>query len=172
MIFQSTRLAVGIFSLIFIILLAAIVFGIYDIRSKNQETSILLNDARQVTEVGGLTQSIKTIRASLSEDSLALDELAFTSEKLVPFIESIEEKGESLKLDTSITSVEKKEGADPADPGLINLVVETTGSWASNSAFLHAIESLPYRVMIKESTLSRNQDAWHLRVLFSIHSFD
>ncbi|PIQ66541.1 MAG: hypothetical protein COV96_00830 [Candidatus Zambryskibacteria bacterium CG11_big_fil_rev_8_21_14_0_20_42_18] len=171
MIFKNSKVIIGFFSLAFLILLAVIVFGISDIRSKNQETSILLNEARQVTEAGGLTQSIKTIQANSREEITALDELVFTNDKLVSLIESIEEKGKVLKLNTKIASVERKESAT-SDPDLIRMVVEAGGSWSATSAFLHALESLPYRVMIEESILSQAEDSWRLRIVFSIHSFD
>ncbi len=172
MIFKNSQFIIVMFSLVFLVLLSVIVFGIYDIRSKNQETSLLINEARQVTEVGGLTQSIKTIQANSRKDIIAFDELVFTNDKLVSLIESIEEKGRGLKLDTSIVSVERKEGESPSEPDLIRMVVEAEGSWSSASAFLHALESLPYRVMIDESRLIQNQEGWHLKVAFSIHSFD
>jgi len=171
MIFKNSKVIIGFFSLVFLILLAVIIFGVSDIRSKNQETSILLNEARQVTEAGGITQSIKMIQANSREEITALDELVFTNDKLVSLIESIEEKGKVLKLDTKIASVERKESAT-ADPDLIRMVVEAGGSWSATSAFLHALESLPYRVMIDESSLLRTPEDWRLRVTFSIHSFD
>lgn len=171
MIFKNSKVIIGFFSLVFLILLAVIVFGIYDIKSKNQETSILLSEARQITEAGGLTQSIKTIQASSREELALLDELVFTNNKIVSLIESIERKGEGLKLDTKIASVERRESGT-SDPDLIRMVVEAEGSWPSTSAFLYALESLPYRVMIDESILSQAEDSWHLRIVFSIHSFD
>ena len=66
----------------------------------------------------------------------------------------------------------KKEKKMPVEPDIIRIVIEAQGSWAPTLSFLHAIESLPHRVMIDESSLSKVEDDWRLRTTLSLHSFD
>lgn len=159
-------------SLISLIFLSALVFGIYDIKTKNKKTSLLLSEADRTSETGELAQSIKTIKTNAGEDLTTFDEIVFTNEKLVPLIENIESTGRSLGLETKIVSVGKIEDKKTLEPNIIRIVLETQGAWAETLAFLRAVESLPHRVMIDDSSLSEVDVNWRLRITLAIHSFD
>lgn len=159
--------------LVFAVLLATLVFGLYDMRTKNAGISRVINEADQAAETERLIQSIKELQASNSEDLEAFETIVFTSDKLVPLIESIEEAGDKLGLETKIASVSEIEDKKSAEPRLIRIVIEASeGSWGSTLSFLRAVENLPHRIMVEESNLSKEGDSWHLRMTISIHTFD
>ena len=155
------------------ILLAALVFGLYDIKTKNIEISRVINEVDQAAETEGLIQSIKEIQNSASEDLEIFETIVFTSDKLVPLIEAIEEAGNKLGLETKIASVSEIEDKKSDEPKLIRMVIETSGgSWAATLSFLRAVENLPHRVMVEETNLSKEGESWRLRMTISIHAFD
>lgn len=172
MITKRSRIFVATLSLVSLVLLSALVFGIYDIKTKNKKISLLLSEADRTSETGKLAQSIKTIKTNAGEDLTTFDEIVFTNEKLVPLIENIESTGRSFKLETKIVSVGKIEDKNAVEPDLIRIVLETQGAWAETFVFLRAIESLPQRVMIDDSSLSEVDVNWRLRMTLAIHSFD
>lgn len=172
MILKNSKFLIGLLSSILVVLLALIVFGVYDIKTKNEKTSLLLNETNLATEVGGRAQYIRTIQNNFSEDLTAFEEIVFVNDKLVPLIESIEGKGRSLGLDTETVSVERRENEESSELDLIRIVIEAEGSWSGTTSFLGAIESLPYRISIDESTLVKLENNWRLRMILFIYSFD
>ena len=172
MITKSSKPFLVTLSLISLVFLLVLVFGIYDIKAKNKKILELLSEADSASETGELAQSIKTTQTNAGGDLDAFDKLVLTSGKLVPLIESIETAGRGLGLETKIVSVGKIEDKKQGEPSLIRLVLETQGAWAQTLAFLRAIENLPYRVMIDESSLLEVDVNWRLRITLALHSFD
>src|SRR3989344_2641057 len=108
MIYKSPKLLlILILSIIFVAPAATFVFGVYEVLSKNKETSKLLNQANHDTEVEALVQSIKLAQNSATADIKAFDDLVFSSDKLVILIENIEGAGRAFGLDINISSVGK-----------------------------------------------------------------
>ena len=159
-------------SLISVVLLAALTLGVYYVRAQNQETSEMLNIVDQATEVETLTQSIRMIQNSSAEDITALDGFVLSSEKLVSLIEEIEGVGRAVGVDVDILSVEKVENKKTNEQSTIRLSMETHDTWASTLAFIRAMESLPHRVMVEGSTLSREETDWRSRLVLSLYLFD
>jgi Tfp pilus assembly protein PilO len=173
-------------SLLSIVFLAVLILEIYNIQLKNREASELFNLADNNAKMAVLTQSIRMVQTNSAEDIAAFDKLTLSDANLVSLIENIEATGHVLGLNTNIVSVEKIEDKKSAEPDLIRLAIETQGSWAPTLSFLRAIESLPHRVMINESNLSRNEAgpasprqggagdgvSWHLKIILSLYSFN
>lgn len=172
MILRNSKLILMTLSLLLLIIIATIIFAVYDIRAKNKETSILLNEADHVSEVRNLFQSIRTAQNNAKEDLADFNNLLLSSDYLISLIEDIERAGRTLGLETSIISVGKVEAKESPQSDMINIVMETQGSWAPTLSFLRTIESLPYRVMISESGLSKVDSSWRLRVILSLYLFD
>jgi Tfp pilus assembly protein PilO len=166
---NDTRIKLTIVMLLALTLLGVLVFALYDIRNKNNETATLLQliDGEAESEV--FAQSVRIIRKNNEVALSALDDLTLSSSKLVFLIEGIESTGRGLGLVTSISSVDEvKEG----DANRIKIRVESLGSWASVFTFLRAIESLPHRVIIDDVSLTKESEAWRLSVLFSLYTFE
>lgn len=172
MIFRNSKLLLTIFSLVSLALLAVLILSVYSIRIKNRETSELLNLIDNAAEMEMLTRSIKAIQYDAREDIKAFGDFVLSSDKLVPLIESIEGAGRTLGLDTKIISVGKIEDKKLIESDMIRIVMETQGPWAPTLSFLRAVESLPNRVMIEESSFSRGETVWRSKIVLSLYSFD
>lgn len=172
MIFRNSKLPLTILSLVSASLLVVFTLGIYNIRVENKETRELLDLADHVAEVRILAQSIRMVQNDAEQDLEAFDDLVLSGDKLVSLIESIEGAGRALGLDTNILSVGKIEDKKSVEPDVVRIVMETQGPWASTLSFLRAIESLPHRVMIEESSLSKEEVGWRSRIVLSLYSFD
>lgn len=172
MILKNSKIFLVTLSLIALVFLASVIFGIYDIKTKNKETSELLNEADRTSETGDLAQSIRTIQMSAEEDLITFEKIVLTNDKLVPLIESVELAGRELGLETKVVSVGKIEDKKPEEPSMIRMVLEVVGPWAETVSFLRAIESLPHRVIIDEASLSEVDVNWRLRITLSLHSFN
>ncbi len=169
---NNSKFFLIVLSLISLILFAVLSFGIYSIQAKNRETSQLLNAVDSATEESMLVRSIKAIQNNADKDLAAFDKLVFSGDKLVPLIEKIEETGRVLGLDTNILSVGKIEDKKAIEPNIVRITMETQGSWAPTLSFLRAMENLPYRVMIDESSFVREETVWRLKITLALHSFD
>ncbi|MFZ2763797.1 MAG: hypothetical protein WAX80_02045 [Minisyncoccia bacterium] len=161
-----------ILSLMSVVLLTVLVLGVYDIKLKNKETSELLNLADNAAELEILVQSIRAIQSEAGKDLATFDSLVLSESKLVPLIESIEGVGRAVGLDVEIVSVGENEDPGASFAQIVRIVVETRGSWASSLSFLRAVESLPNRVIVDETTLSKQEDGWNSRIVLSLYSFD
>ena len=121
-------------------------------------------------------KQVRKLRASYNFNNF--EKITLTSDKTLSLIENIEAVGRSLRLDTEIVSVDKVEGEQASDPAVIRIVIETEGSWAPTLSFIHAIESLPYRVLIDEYTVTllindvTSDKKWKSRVTLALHTFD
>ena len=172
MIFNNSKLSLTILALVSLVLLAVLVLGAYDIQAKNRKASELLNLANQAAEASTLARSIRMMQDSAAEDLAAFDNLTLSDDKLVPLIEGIERMGRALGLDASIISVGKIEDKKSVEPDVIRIVMETQGSWTPTLSFLRAIESLPHRVTIEESSLSKAEVNWRSKIVLSLYLFD
>lgn len=158
---------------VLVALLAVLAFVLYDIRTKNLETSELLEKTNGVAESEILAQTVRIARNSAPLELTAFDTFVFSGEKLVPFIENIEEIGRSLGLTTEIASVNRVPGDKKAsEPDTVHLVIESDGPWTSIFTFVRTFENYPHHVMIDDMNLSRSENDWHLRIIISLHSFD
>ena len=165
------------FTLIFLsvaafIILAFLLLDLYNIRSKNKETSRLLNIADQAAEEEVLVQSIRTIQNSAKGDLEAFEKAVLSEDKLVPLIESIEGAARLLGVDLEISSVEEAGEATADEPQKLDIVLVGKGSWASVFSFLKALESLPHRVMINKTTLSKGESLWNTTIFLSLYMFN
>ena len=172
MIFKNSKLFLVILLLTSVLLVAILIFEIYNIQFQNRETSELINLADQDTKIGVLAQSIRIQQNNVVEDIRVFDGLLLSNDKLVSLIETIEEAGRTFDLDTDIVSVEKIEDKKATEPDIIRITIETRGAWAPTFSFARAIESLPHRVMINGLDLSKDEDDWRLKIILSLYLFN
>src|SRR3989338_8481444 len=152
---QNSKLRLILTSFAAALMAALLVLDFYHIRSKNAETLRLveLANAKESEEI--LAKSIKEIQNNSRAELSAFEQIVLSDSEIVPIIENIEKAGRALGLITEITSVEKINDADPALPQRIRIIVESDGSWRGIFALLKAIESLPNRVLLEETTLAK-----------------
>ena len=166
-----TRSFVILLLLITALLFALLVFGIYDVKGKNEEASRLLNLLDRRAEEESLSFSIRGIQSGIAEDVGKFEELTLSSDNLVGLLEDIEGAGKSLGLATSIVSVEKL-SSEEGGPNTIFIELETAGAWARSLAFLESIESLPHRVVMHDVNFSKGVGLWRARITLSLFIFD
>ena len=169
---KESRSILSLLSAVTLVLLALLVLDFYHIRTQNKKTSDMLNLANKAREDESLAQSVRLLQNTAGEDVEALGDLGLTPRRLVETIESIENAGRSLGLDTEIISVDKIERPDPSDPQQIVIVIENIGPWAGSFAFLQAMESMPNRVVMKEASFNKEETGWRSGITLSLYSFD
>src|SRR5690606_17951776 len=109
-----------------VVLTGAMVFGIYDIRKKNGETSEILYLIDEDSRNDIFIQAIRSVRNDHDDELAALASFTLTNTELVGLIGRVESAGRSLGLDTSISSVEEiKDG----NANMIRIRVESVGPW-------------------------------------------
>lgn len=159
-------------ALILVALLAVFILGLYNIRTKNEETVKLLEEINSITELNDLARSIRMVQGDSQSGVVTFENLVLSEEKVVSLIESIEDAGRVLGLETNIVSVEKREGEKASDPDIINITIESRGSWSKVHALLRAIENLPNRVGVDELNIRKTEDGWQSRMAISLFSFN
>lgn len=169
---NNSKLFLTILSLLSIVLLVVLILDTYNIRIQNRETSELFNSADRAAETRTLVQSTRLLQSNAAEDLATFDRMTLSGDKLVPLIESIEGAGRALGLKVNIVSVGSMENVKSEGLNTIRIVLNVQGSWASTLSFLRAIESLPHRVMIEESSFSKEDIGWRSRIILALYSFD
>ncbi len=171
---SRTKTLLTTFSILSVFLLGVLVFGIMQIRSQSQESSVLVNAADKTEGRDTLTQSIRSIQGSSMADVNKLNSLVLTEAKLVPFISFLENLGKSLDLDITTSSVSADKADDAKNsikPTKVHVTIETDGSWASSAAFIKALENLPSHDTIDSTTLTHNDKSWHTSTSITLYSF-
>ncbi|OHA91006.1 MAG: hypothetical protein A2832_00255 [Candidatus Zambryskibacteria bacterium RIFCSPHIGHO2_01_FULL_44_22b] len=172
MTFKNSKLVISILIPTAMALIAILAIGIYSIRANNNETSKLLTLSSDADEAKVRAQATRLLRVKAAEDLEAFERLILSEEGIVSLIEMIEEAGQALNLDTEVVSVNKVDKEDADNPKLVEVVVEGRGAWAEAYALLASLESLPQRLNLEESNLSKVDGAWDLRVVLSLNYFD
>jgi len=168
---MSPKYLLAVLSLTALALVALISVTTYSIRASSQKTSELLNLADEAAQIEILAQSIRVLQNDKRAELEKLDNFTLTEDDIVPFIESIEETGRNLGLETNIASLGKIEDKKAAVPTMMKMVVEIDGSWESTFTFLKVLENMPYRLIIDESTLDKSESTWKSRIVLSAHLF-
>lgn len=158
-----------------LLLALLLVYGVYDIRKKNQKTSELLQQADKIAHEDVEFQSIRSVLGGIKEDIEEFNKFTLTEPGVVPMVEKIESAGRKLGLETNTTSISvaKPDGAASSTEGVkkIKIVVETKGTESATLTFLRSLESLPYRIMIDESSIIQEEGGWRSRTSFAVYTF-
>jgi hypothetical protein len=162
----STRTILIAFSVILVLLVCGLGYGLYKINAVGAEVASLETEAMNLEQVDSIAQTIRSARNIASGDIAELEGITLTQAKLVSFIETIESLGRGMNLETDTISVS-------ADKTSIRLTIETEGGWASSIRFVQALENLPYRVNIEESVLAAGAGSktWRSRSMLNLPSF-
>jgi hypothetical protein len=185
----STKTSLVSYLVLVLILLGMLVYGVWDIRYKNQKTAALLEQAKVLGSADVFAQSTHALRNNYKDDLEFLDHLALDDDSLVSFIELIEKSGKEMGVNASIVSVavdKEKTTASSTQklPSRVRITIKSDGEWASSVEFLHALENLPTQVSVESSSLMTTlpagdvslekkavKEPWRLNVVLSIYSF-
>ncbi|MDB5266809.1 MAG: hypothetical protein JWN89_624 [Parcubacteria group bacterium] len=150
---KTLLVSLSIIALFFVSLLG---YAVYDLRGKNQETSLLVNAADASARSTDSALSLRTAKNNSEAAIAELDTSILTEGELVPLIEEIEKTGKDLGLKTSISSV-TVDKVDPTahgnDPDKVHVALEAEGPWAGSIAFIHALQNLPTKISIDDVSI-------------------
>lgn len=154
-----------------LVLLMLGVWGVHIIRTKNENTSILLSEVNQVADNELRTKSIEQVRESASAEIALFEQSVLTDVGIASAIEKIETAGRLLNVSTDIVSVDKASTDANKNPQELDVVLESIGSWSNNFHFLRAIETLPYKTSLKNVSLTKFGSSWRLNMTVTLYSF-
>ena len=172
MIFKDSKFILLLLVFIFLFLLALGTLGLYQTMAKSKQSMNLLVEANRIARERDSAQLIKIVQNETAEDLVSFNKIILSREKLVPFIDNIEELGRKLNLKADTLSVGNSGNQQSPGPEVITLTIESEGSWGSTITFIKAIENLPQRVIIKSVDLSKSESGWRLKITFSLYLFD
>jgi len=171
---SNTKTLVIVSFLLSLVLLGLFIFGVFYIRRESQATAALLSTVSKGEGRDTVAQSIRTIQNSSMNEVEALQALVLTDEKLVGFIELIEDLGQGMGLEITITSVsvdKADETKNSTKPTKVHVMIETDGSWSASNGFIYALENLPSHDTIDSVTLSKGTEKWHTSSSITLYSF-
>jgi hypothetical protein len=168
---KNTKYLLLSLSLIALVLLGALVYGTYRINGYVIKTEEMLRLADESVQADILAHALRVLQNESSQELTALEDFTLSESELVLFVENVEATGRELALETEIASIIKTEDKKGIEPTIIKLTVETTGSWSNSVTFLRAIENMPYRLIIDEASLDKEEQHWRTRVVMSVHLF-
>ncbi len=153
---SSTKSLLIFFSFLSVLFLAILIFGVYYIKSKTTHIHELVSKVELNSNNGLLIQTIKSSQNATTSEISELENISLSKDKLVNFIEMLEQMAKEIGLKVQIVSVSAEENSDKdkTDAQKVNIKIETTGSWKPTIQFVHLIENLPYRTIINSSDLS------------------
>lgn len=153
--------------LLTLVLLAVLVYGLYKIRVQSEEVVSLESQAESLGQMDNVAQSVRSIKNSSGTDLAGLDNLIVSQKKVVSFIEMIESLGGSMGLETHTLSVN-------TDETTVRIALETDGPWARSMGFIRALENLPYKITLDETTMASNLESeeWHTNITIILPFFD
>ncbi len=153
--------------LLVLTLIVVLVFGLYKIRAQSEEVVSLENKAESLGQMDNIAQSVRSIRNSSGANLSRLDNLIVSQKKVVSFIEMVEGLGGQMGLLTKTLSVN-------TDETTVRIALETDGSWARSMNFIQALENLPYKVVLDETTMaySAESKSWHTNIIIVLPFFD
>lgn len=166
---KNSKIKAAVLALVAIALIVLVVIDIFNIKSKNEETSALLIVADESVKEKILVQSAREFMNNAKGEILAFEGFVLSDEDLVATIEKIENAGERLGLEANIASVEKM--SDGGKTSNVSFIVETEGGWNGTFAYLKALEALPNRVIFDEVHLRKEEGIWVSRIGISLYNF-
>ena len=142
-----------------------IVFGLWQEFDYLSATEQLAEDTLAQAEAhlgkDNRTQSLRAVKNGAKDDLATLEEARLTKAKLVSLIDSLDKIGKSLNLTLSITSITTDASKiATSTPETVRVSISTEGRWAANLAFVHVLESLPYKTNIEDSNLTKTDKGW------------
>ncbi len=153
----------------------------YVIRQEDVTSAELANQVAQNAKGEQVSEDLRAIQMNSVDQITTLNKLAVSQDTLVPFLELLEQTGRALNLTVKVNAVS-------ADPGRVasstakklHVTLEAVGNWSNSLAFVHSIESLPYRVMIDQAVMTTDlavpgeattDHPWKSSYTLSLYSF-
>jgi hypothetical protein len=144
LVFASFLLLVGI---------AGFSYEFYAIHTEKLASAELESRIQGERATSATLESLRAIQVNNTAELDKIDSIVIARENPVPFLDIIEKTAKRFNLELRVGSVTVTEGKGSRDDTL-SVMLETEGSWKQTIAFVHAIESLPYRVLVDDMSIT------------------
>jgi len=151
-----------------IILMVVLSYGLYQMRIQSLKAQNLKTQVSSLEQIDSVAQTIRFLKNNSGDYLASLDKLTFSQTKIVSFIELVEGLGKQFGLEINTVSV-------TTDKTTVHIIFEADGGWARSIDFIHAIENLPFIVLIDDATMTTAQESvrgWRTHVELAIPFFD
>ncbi|MFA5831539.1 MAG: hypothetical protein WC878_06965 [Candidatus Paceibacterota bacterium] len=142
-----------LFAIADIVLISLYGLLFFTVKQTNVQTAEIYSSLyRRASDKGILLRLEKTLKETASQRAL-LDDYLVTPSETLTFIEQIEDLGKKSQTDVLVTSLSnpKKKG----DPFLLDFTAR--GSFQNMNRLFSLVEAMPFRVSIKEISLSAEE---------------
>lgn len=154
----KTKKVLALVVLLNVALLAVLVFFFFAIKSKNETISRNENIIETALAERGKIATLKTLVEETHKDREKLDSFLVDKEKIVEFLESVENLAKNERLSIGIGSLEERtDSASGVAVPTLNLSIDSSGSWSNVIKFLHLMENLPYHLSISKVNLRTDE---------------
>jgi hypothetical protein len=156
---NSKHITLILFGIISIIVSACGYLYIHDaVINQAERYSIALKDSETYDENKKNEQNLQKIYKQTVVDRAKLDTYIITEDKVVNFIESLENIGKMTNTKVALSSIDSEEMKDLAKgtSGHIKAKVDIKGSWSNVMTSLSMLENLPFSITLDNSKLSNN----------------
>lgn len=99
---------------------------------------------------------MRSIQIEQADELAVIDKTAVSRAGLVNVVELIENTAKDLSLDHNISSIKD----DPKQKSYVHLTIETNGAWEPTMRFLRLLGTLPYQVVVEDSSLNVVDGKW------------
>ncbi len=124
----------------------------YTITYHGRESSEVMSKQVIVDEKRQLTQQVESIYGKTAEDRARIFSHSVTVDKVVDFIETIEQIGTTTSSATVISAIDISEG-------FLKAHVEMKGSWVDVMKALVLVENMPYSISLNNIRLNKTGES-------------
>ncbi|MBL7045136.1 MAG: hypothetical protein ISR98_00855 [Parcubacteria group bacterium] len=145
-----------IFMFMTILTIAVIIsysFFFYNIKEKNKMISLMTNETDAAIQREVKLRSVKDLIKDTQENRLKLDTYFVVDDKIVNFIEEIEELSRDVGVDTEVVSVNVDEGKANNISELLKLDLNIEGKWEDVFQFITLIEKMSFKISVSQASL-------------------
>lgn len=145
-------------TLIFTIILtiAAIAFYVLffgNIKEKNENISLIKNEVNIAVQKEINLRSVKDLIKETKEDRLKLDTYFIADDKVVDFIENLEQLSKYAGVDIEVVSVDVSQDVKKNMSESLDLDFKVSGKWRDIFHLLTLIENMPLKIKILKTNL-------------------
>ena len=151
--FKKTK---QIFALVTVLLVVSIVMYVIffiNIKEKNKNISSIVSEIDLVVKKEVRLKSVKNLIKETEGDHIKLNTYFITDDKVVDFIENIENMAKDVGVDIEVVSVYVNDIKDDSIQKnniseLLRLSIEMSGKWSNIYHFVSLVEKLPFKIDI------------------------
>jgi hypothetical protein len=150
--FSRTKIILGTWITIFVIMTSFLVFEYLKLQKTEEYTQKLQQENIQETESVRSFDSLAKTVSNIKEDSEKANGYFIKREEVVNFLDTIESLGSTTKTKISIQSVNDKKNASSSS--LLSVALNAKGTYSNLYYLIRMLEELPYQSEIQSIRLT------------------